>query len=267
MTRVARVARRIRGSVPFVAGTVAAFLGLALYGALNPGPRPLTPGDVNDAINGALASQTPGPPLSELAYAAIRPSLVLIQTDDIDADGEASRGLGSGVIVNLSGQVLTALHVVAHATAIHVTFADGTTSGATIASKDPDIDIAVLQPDQPPPAFLPATLGNPAGVEIGNEAFVVGNPFGLYGSLSAGVISGLERSFRDPETNQQYDGLIQVDAAVNPGNSGGPLLDRAGRVIGIVTALVNPTKDDVFVGIGLAVPINVAGGSAGLPLD
>jgi S1-C subfamily serine protease len=102
-------------------------------------------------------------------------------------------------------------------------------------------------------------------MRIGSEAFLVGNPFGLYGSLSAGVVSGLDRSFQQPGSDRVIRGLIQVDAAVNPGNSGGPLLDRGGRVVGIVTALLNPTKQDVFIGIGLAVPIDVAGGAAGLP--
>jgi S1-C subfamily serine protease len=79
------------------------------------------------------------------------------------------------------------------------------------------------------------------------------------------VVSGLGRSFKHPETNQVLEGLIQIDAAVNPGNSGGPLLNANGEVVGIVTALLNPTDDDVFIGIGLAVPIDVAGGAAGLP--
>ena len=93
----------------------------------------------------------------------------------------------------------------------------------------------------------------------------MGSPFGLYGSVSAGVISGLDRSFKVEATGQELTGLFQIDAAVNPGNSGGALVDRNGYVIGIVTALINPTKDDVFIGIGLAVPIDVAGGAAGLP--
>ena len=94
----------------------------------------------------------------------------------------------------------------------------------------------------------------------------MGNPFGLYSSMSAGVVSGLNRSFQNPdEDGPMLHGLIQVDAAVNPGNSGGPLLNRAGQVVGIVAALLNPTDEDVFIGIGLAVPIDVAGGAAGLP--
>jgi S1-C subfamily serine protease len=117
----------------------------------------------------------------------------------------------------------------------------------------------------PPAGVVPATLGNPGAMRVGSEAYVVGNPYGLYGSLSSGVVSGLHRSYHLPDSGRVISGLIQVDAAVNPGNSGGPLLDRSGRVVGIVTALVNPTKQDVFIGIGFAVPIDVAGGAAGLP--
>jgi S1-C subfamily serine protease len=102
-------------------------------------------------------------------------------------------------------------------------------------------------------------------MRIGTDAYVVGNPFGLVGSLSSGVVSGLDRAYEQPGTDRTIRGLIQVDAAVNPGNSGGPLIDRDGRVVGIVTALVNPTDQDVFIGIGLVVPIDVAGGAAGLP--
>ena len=108
-------------------------------------------------------------------------------------------------------------------------------------------------------------LGNPRSVQVGSEAFVLGNPFGLDGSISSGVVSGLNRSFQLPNDGPTLTGLIQVDAAVNPGNSGGPLVNRDGQVVGIVAALINPTNQDVFIGIGLAVPIDVAGGAAGLP--
>ena len=114
------------------------------------------------------------------------------------------------------------------------------------------------------PDLVPATIGNPGAVRQGSEAYALGSPFGLYGSVSAGVISGLDRSFKMQDTGRTLTGLFQIDAAVNPGNSGGALVDRSGRVIGIVTALINPTDDDVFIGIGLAVPIDVAGGAAGL---
>jgi S1-C subfamily serine protease len=107
-------------------------------------------------------------------------------------------------------------------------------------------------------------LGNP-GLPIGSEAYAVGSPYGLFGSLSAGVISGRERSFRSPDSGITVTGLLQFDAAVNPGNSGGPLLDRAGRVVGIVIALLNPSEAETFAGIGLAVPIDAAGGAGSLP--
>jgi S1-C subfamily serine protease len=156
---------------------------------------------------------------------------------------------------------------VENASAINVTFADGTRSTAQVAVAQPENDIAVLLADFPPAEVYPATLGNPRAMRVGDEAYVVGNPFGLYGSMSVGVISGFERSIKHPDTGQKLEHLIQVDAAVNPGNSGGPLINRAGQVIGIVTALLNPTDEGFFVGIGFAVPINLAGGAAGAPLQ
>ncbi|HRW08545.1 MAG TPA: trypsin-like peptidase domain-containing protein, partial [Caldilineaceae bacterium] len=116
-----------------------------------------------------------------------------------------------------------------------------------------------------PELLVPATLGNPNALNIGDEAYVVGHPLGLYGSMSAGVISGFNRSFRPQNSEERLEGLIQIDAAVNPGNSGGPLLNRYGQVVGIVAGLANPTEDSFFIGIGFAVPIDVAGGAAGLP--
>jgi S1-C subfamily serine protease len=116
-----------------------------------------------------------------------------------------------------------------------------------------------------PPLLVAAILGNPNAMNVGDEAFVVGHPLGLYASMSSGVISGFDRSIQPINSSQRIDGLIQIDAAVNPGNSGGPLLNRYGQVVGIVAGLVNPTDESVFIGIGFAVPIDVAGGAAGLP--
>jgi len=158
------------------------------------------------------------------------------------------------------------LHVVDGASAIQVTFADGTVSSAQITGSTPADDIAVLQADNPPATVTPAVLGNPRSVSVGSEAYVLGSPFGLYGSFSSGVVSGLNRTFQLAD-GTQLQGMIQVDAAVNPGNSGGPLVNRYGQVIGIVSGIVNPTNQNVFIGIGFAVPIDVAGGAAGLPHD
>jgi S1-C subfamily serine protease len=237
---------------------------------LSPRTLTLTQQRVDEAIASALASQTPAPAFSQVVYQAVQPSLVLVQTEgvaDPDArpDEDDPTGLGSGVVVNLDGDILTSLHVVDGATAIELTFADGSTSPAEIVGTQPENDIAVVRATEPPLALVPATLGNPGAVRQGSEAYALGSPFGLYGSVSAGVISGLDRSFTVPGTGRTLRGLFQIDAAVNPGNSGGALVDRDGRLIGIVTALINPTQDEVFIGIGLAVPIDVAGGAAGLP--
>jgi len=251
---------------PFVAGLAVMLLVVLLVNALRPQPAPITRGEVVDAVASALASQTAPPPRAELVYAGIRPSVVQIDVTraGAGADGEDQDGEGTGVVVTDAGEVLTAFHVVDGADTITLTFADGTQSTGTVSAQDPDKDIAVVTPDQAP-GVPPAVLGNPGSLAIGSDAYIVGTPFGLSGSLSTGVVSGLDRSFRRKDTGQVTSGLIQVDAAVNPGNSGGPLLDANGAVVGIVTALINPTQQDVFIGIGLAVPIDVAGGAAGLP--
>jgi S1-C subfamily serine protease len=265
--RAGTAARRARRVSLFVVGVAAALVAVVLFNVVEPAPPPISPGDVDRAIASALASQTPGPALLVAAYAAIEPSLVVIQTQGAGASGSASGTLGSGFIVDAAGDILTSLHVVASAATIDITFADGTTSTAQIQTRAAAQDIAVLRPDQLPKTLTPATLGNPNAVRVGSEAYVVGNPFGLAGSLSAGVVSGLDRSFQEPDGGPLLHGLIQVDAAINPGASGGPLVDRDGRVIGIVTGLINPTPDNVFIGIGFAVPIDVAGGAAGAPQD
>ena len=214
-----------------------------------------------------LASATPPAPFSEAVYEIIQPSLVLIQSKVPGTDGKTDDSLGTGTIIDANGDILTSLHVVANATDIQVTFADGTSSKASVATQQPQNDIAVLKADKLPAQVIPAVLGNPNAMHVGDEAYVVGNPYGLYSSMSAGVISGFNRTFQPQNSALNLKGLIQIDAAVNPGNSGGPLLNRDGEVIGIVEGLVNPTNQNFFVGIGFAIPINVAGGAAGLPPD
>jgi len=261
-----RLRPHLKRAGPFAAGVCAALVALLLYNNyLLPAPLPLTTGDVNDSIAQAFASATPPPAFSARVYQAIAPSLVFIQTENPDAPEGKGFGVGSGVVVNDNGDILTSLHVVAEASKIQLTFADGSQASAQVIASQPENDIAVLRANELPGLIVPATLGNPEAMNIGDEAFVVGNPLGLYGSMSSGVISGFDRSFKPVDGDQRLEGLIQIDAAVNPGNSGGPLLNRNGQVIGIVTALANPTKQDFFIGIGFAVPINVAGGAAGLP--
>jgi S1-C subfamily serine protease len=265
--RLRRTGTVLRKTAPFLGGIAAAFAGLLLYHLIFPPPPPLNNQDVSTAIAEAMASATPPPAYSEIVYQIIQPSLVLIQTKGSGANGKTESGLGSGVIIDDSGDILTSLHVVTDTTSIQVTFADGTQSNAKLIIQQPQIDIAVVKADNPPAQIVPAVLGNPGAMRVGDEAYVVGNPFGLYSSMTAGVISGFNRTFQPPESKYKLEGLIQIDTAVNPGNSGGPLLNRYGQVIGIVEGIVNPTGEDVFIGIGFAVPINVAGGALGSPID
>jgi len=199
------------------------------------------------------------PPVAERVFRTIQPSLVLIQATGADA----SSSLGSGVVVTRDGQIMTADHVVEGAIDIDVTFVDGTTSPARVVSSDPDRDTAMLQPARGPAVIVPAVLGG--GVKVGDDTYSVGHPLGLAGSMSAGVVSGLDRSIEREDNAGSLTGLIQFDAAVNPGSSGGPLLNRQGQVVGIVTALANPSGQRFFVGIGFAVPIGGGGGGGRVP--
>jgi putative serine protease PepD len=188
-------------------------------------------------------------------YQRLAPSVVLVRT---------GHDLGTGVIVADNGTILTANHVVASGGTITVTFADGTTTTATVAAADPKLDIATLTPAKLPQVVVPATLGG--GADVGAPVVAIGNPLGLTDSVSAGVISGLDRT--TDTDHGKFSGLIQFDASVNPGSSGGPLLDAHGLVIGIVVSLAAPDGEDAFAGIGFAVPIGAAlggGGSANGP--
>jgi len=265
--RFRHLRKGFRSILLFVLGVAAALTGLLVYNLITPNPHQLTTNDVSTAINQVLASATPAPPFSEGVYQIIQPSLVLIEAKVPATDGTTEDSLGTGTIIDANGVILTSLHVVKDATAIQLTFADGTKSTASIATQKPENDVAVLKADTPPAQIIPATLGNPGAMRVGDEAYVVGNPFGLYSSMSAGVISGFNRTFQPRNTNLNLSGLIQIDASVNPGNSGGPLLNRYGEVVGIVEGLINPVDQNFFVGIGFAIPINVAGGAAGLPPD
>ena len=248
----------------FALGVVALLFALLLWRSFSTdGQQAPPPVDVEAAVAEALNSQPPSPPIAALVYQSILPSLVVVQTEADDDSGLF--GIGSGVVINSDGFVLTALHVVEGAEEIQIGFADGTSTTATVASVDPEKDIAVLAPAALPSLVVPATIGNAGAMRVGDEVFAVGHPLGLAGSLSAGVASGFDREFEPSEGGQPILGLIQFDAAVNPGNSGGPLLNRGGQVVGIVIGLSNPTEHDVFIGLGFAVPIDVAADAAGGP--
>jgi S1-C subfamily serine protease len=209
-----------------------------------------------------------------LAAESIRPSVVRVvglnsEQDAADAAedrGEAMpRNVGSGVVITEQGTILTNLHVVQGAKRLRVTFADGHDSDAVMIGAQPENDLAVLRAKSLPDDLKPATLRSTGDLAPGDEVVAVGFPFGIGPSVSAGVVSGLKREFRSPDGQQMMTNLIQFDAAANPGNSGGPLVTTDGAVVGIVTAILNPSKQRVFIGIGFAVPIENAASAAGLP--
>ncbi len=241
----------------------ALLLALALWWTGRPDSPQLPSADAEADGAEAADAETPAADVAARVYQAILPSLVIVQTDN--PRQEKAFGIGSGVVINGDAEVLTSLHVVDGSTMIELIFADGTRSPAAVSNADPARDIAVLTPAALPQVVLPATIGNSGALRVGDEVFAVGNPLGLVGSLSAGVVSGLNRESTPPGRQEALEGLIQFDAAVNPGSSGGPLLDRRGQVVGIVTGLINPGEDDVFIGIGFAVPIDVAAEAAGGP--
>ncbi len=231
------------------------------------GPAPLTRADVDRAvqqgIEKAQKEQQNTPPDAATAYRTILPSLVTITTEQPASAGASPKtALGAGVVINAQGAVLTALHVVDGGGPIEVSFTDGTRASARVVTRREATDIAVLAVDRLPEVVVPAVMGG--GPQVGDAVFPVGNPLGLRGTLTAGVVSATGRSVR-AEGGTTLADLIQFDAAVNPGNSGGPLLNRGGQVIGIVTGLANPSEQAFFVGVGFAVPIATAGGAAGGP--
>ncbi|MCI1263277.1 MAG: trypsin-like peptidase domain-containing protein [Tetrasphaera jenkinsii] len=246
--------------LPMLAMTLVALVAIAALWRTFTLPKPYTDaaaraaaGPVVDEKLKQLAQQ---PPEGQSAYNAIAPSMVVIRTQ-----GGGEDGLGSGFIANADGRILTANHVVDGGGSIEVIFADGTRSSATVADRQPDKDLAVLTAQTLPAVVTPATLAGPG--PIGTPVYAVGHPLGLTFSLSGGLISALGRDLQTPAG--KLTDLIQFDAAVNPGNSGGPLLNGAGQVVGVVTALANPSKQPYFVGIGFAVPISAAGGAVGAP--
>ena len=220
----------------------------------------LPPGVQLGTVDTAIPSPTPTIP--EL-YAKLAQTVVTVHSEL--PDGKTA--LGSGVIIDEDADILTALHVVADATRITVTFADGLTVEAKIFAKQPDNDIAGIRALGHPDGMAVATMGNPNALNVGDDAIVIGNPFGLSRSLSTGVISGLHRTIQPPGAAKPMTELIQFDASVNPGNSGGPLFNREGDVVGIVSGLANPNGQASFAGIGFAVNIQAAGGAVGLPPD
>ncbi len=228
-------------------------------------PRKLTQDDIDQAVLRTLET-TPLPSAAARAVETIAPSVVRVVGYGRSKNGkeEVERGVGTGVVIVDKGVILTNLHVVAGSDRIQLTFHDGLETTATITGVQPENDLAVLQAHKVPDDLEAASLRSTSDLRAGDQVAVVGFPFGIGPSASAGVISGLGRQFTSPEGKRELSNLIQFDAAANPGNSGGPLVTMDGEVVGIVTAILNPTPARTFIGIGFAVPIENAASAVGM---
>jgi S1-C subfamily serine protease len=273
-------------------------LGFSLSLSLQPGQRRLTQADINAAVLKTMQTEVM-PSEYARAYENVLPAVVRVvsyvkrsrlkedpdklpkmatakpkplgpaapvpEVAKVDPDEEVEAGVGTGVVIIDKGVILTNLHVVSGADRIKVIFHDGLESPATISGVQSENDLAVLQAAKIPDDMIAATMRSTADLAPGDKVLAVGFPFGIGPSASGGVVSGLGRVFRSPEGRQEMKNLIQFDAAANPGNSGGPLVTMDVEVVGIVTAILNPTSARTFLGIGFAVPIENAASAAGLP--
>lgn len=191
-------------------------------------------------------------------YSEASPAVVNVTTRTVEMDffqgAMPVEGTGSGFIVNRDGTIVTNYHVVANAQQIQITFADRSSFPARVVGVDPVSDLAVLR-ITPGQRKLPAlTLGDSSRLQVGQKVMAIGNPFGFQGTLTTGVISALERTI-STQTGALLDEAIQTDTAINRGNSGGPLLDSQGRVIGVNTLIFSP-QGGGSIGIGFATPVN-----------
>ena len=279
--RLKHFARTYRLPLLVLAGVLAVFSGALLERQLTEPPALVTQQDIDRAVRLSLEKK-PLPSQAAKAYEAIRPSVVRVMGfDHPDPSGKLAKptddsypppnttedektSIGTGVVITEKGAILTNLHVVSGASRIKVVFDDGTESEAGISGVDPDNDLAVLQAKKLPDDLKPATLVTTGDLQPGDEVLAVGFPYGFGPSASTGVVSGLKREFRSSEGKRVLSNLIQFDAAANPGNSGGPLVNMEGEVLGIVTAILNPVQQRFFVGLAFAVPIENAAAAVGV---
>lgn len=191
-------------------------------------------------------------------YEQVSPSVVNVTTQVLTRasffDVIQEEGAGSGFVIDSEGHILTNYHVIRGARQVEVSFSDSSVFPASFVGADPQNDIAVIKVDAPADLLEPVSFGNSDDLNVGQRAIAIGNPFGQFEqTLTTGVVSALNRSIEGPE-GREISGIIQTDAAINRGNSGGPLLDSAGQVIGINTAIFSPSG--INSGVGFAIPID-----------
>jgi S1-C subfamily serine protease len=256
---------RVRHQKTFytVGGGLVVAVAMLYYGSVRGGAQRFTQSDIDAAVLHTLENLPPSPSEEAEAFELVRKAVVRVRKVG-NGDGSSAEDAGTGVVVVDDGTILTSLHVVAGAEQLSVVFSDGTESPAVLMTATPEQDLAVLRARRLPDDLQPATLRSTEDLRMGDRVIAVGFPFGIGPSLSGGVVSGLGREYRTPEGDRVLTNLIQFDAAVNPGNSGGPLVTVDGQVVGIVTAILNPLNQRVFIGIGFAVPIERATAATGM---
>lgn len=223
-------------------------------------------------VGESISSPTPSPAVSSQPASApavagtpdwaniadeVRPAVVAIQVT-----GANGAGAGSGVVIDDDGRILTNNHVIAGAEKLQIMMVDGRLYQAEVVGADPTTDLAVVQIKDAPDNLTPGTLGSSESLEVGEPVMAVGNPLGLDSTVMTGIISALERPVMASDESERSEATItnaiQVDAAINPGNSGGPLFDSAGQVIGINSSIATTSRSGGSVGLGFAIPIDLA---------
>ncbi len=193
-------------------------------------------------------------------YERVNPAVVSIRISQRSEQGQVDAGLGSGFVIDTAGYIVTNNHVVESADGVRVVFSDGSTESAEVIGRDPFSDLALLKVNRPADALVAVELADSDQLKVGQRVIAIGNPFGLEGTMTEGIISALGRSL-PTESRFANRHIIQTDAAINPGNSGGPLIDSRGRVIGVNTAIRTNNESSVGgqpsnSGIGFVVPSN-----------
>ena len=228
-----------------VGGLAGGALGAEVMLSRTPAPVAAT-----SPVSTASAAPAQTPSSAAALYKQAVAGIVTITTE-VARRGQVGEGTGSGIVLDRSGDILTNAHVVSGANQIQVTFNDGRTATATLVSANSKADLAVIRVSVPAASLHPLPLGNSDTVRVGDAVYAIGAPFGLAGSMTAGIVSGLNRT----DQASGLSGLIQTDAPINPGNSGGALLNSQGLVVGVNDSIESPVAGNV--GVGFAIPINV----------
>ncbi|TME14438.1 MAG: PDZ domain-containing protein [Chloroflexi bacterium] len=247
---------RSMATAMLAAGLVVGSVGGGAVGVLLASHRTASTPNAPATLAAGVAAPAPSPGSYAAIYQQTVPGVVTISTEIARGGARSfSQAEGSGIVADKQGDILTNAHVVAGATQLQVTFSDGHTATAQVKGVDQSADLAVVKVSVSQDQLHPLAIGNSDTLQVGDTALAIGSPFGLQGSFTAGIISGLNRSTTAPN-GRALTGMIQTDAPINPGNSGGALLDGRGQLVGINDSIQSPVEGNV--GVGFAIPVNRA---------